>query len=54
MSMQFNSLCVEMNNASKDSGFGVYVKSDTQVNALNPQREYMSSHATLLIPLDPL
>lgn len=54
MSMQFNSLHVEMNNASKDGGFGVDVKSDTQVNAMNPQREYMSSHATLPMPLDPL
>lgn len=54
MSVQFNSLHVEMHNASKDGGFGVNAKSNTQVNAINPQREYMSSHATLPRPLDPL
>lgn len=53
MSMQFNSLHVEMNNASKDGGSGVGVKSDAQVNAMNPQRECMSSHAILPMPLDP-
>lgn len=37
MSMQFNSLRVKINNVAKDSGVSVYVKSDTQVNAMNPQ-----------------